>query len=188
MIILDNRIDPRLARDLDAAEADKLTAYLDTAMPPNWTIGRGHKMPPPMAGQSWAGFTISQAVSDNYFQADILKVYPFCEKLPEWKNLDTPARQNAMRELIFNMGGGRWGGFIVTREAMQADPPNWQGVHDGLLNSHWAAEVQPHEYDTAGICKLCHAVEAHAAPNDYCKGRDGRATRLARYFLTGQYS
>jgi hypothetical protein len=184
--VIDPRIDPRLAKDLDAAEDDKLTAYLDTAVPPNWTIGRGHKLPQPMRGQSWAGFTISQTVSDNYFVGDILATYPFCEKLPEWKNLDTPCRQNAMRELVFNIRN-RWSGFVVTRAAMQADPPNWQGVHDGLLNSAWAAQVQPHEYGTDGICKLCHTVEANAAPNDYCKGRDGRATRLARYFLTGRY-
>jgi len=187
MIILDPRIDPRLAADLDAAEADKLTAYLDTAVPPNWTIGRGHKLPQPMRGQSWSGFTISQAVSDRYFQEDILKTFPFCEKLPEWGNMDTPCRKNALRELIFNMGG-RWDGFVDTRKAMQADPPNWQGAHDGLLNSRWAAEVQPHEFGVNSICKHCTAVEGHTAPNDYCKGRDGRATRLARYFLTGQYS
>lgn len=187
MIILDPKIDPRLAADLDAAEDDVLEAYLDTAVPPNWTIGRGHKLPTAMGGQTWKGFTISQVVSDRYFQEDILKTYPFCEKLPEWVAMDTPCRQNALREMIFNIRA-KWDGFVKARAAMQADPPRWQEVHDELLNSHWSAQVQPHEYGAGGICKLCSAVEANAAPNDYCKGRDGRATRLARYFLTGQYS
>lgn len=187
VISLDPRIPQQLLDDLDKAEGNVLVAYLDTATPPNWTIGRGHKLPRPITPNAWKGYTIIQEVSDRFLQEDILKLYPFIEKLPEWAHCDTLARKNALRELIFNMGGGRWSAFTVTREAMQADPPNWQGVHDGLLNSHWAAQVQPHEYDAMGICKCCNAVEANAAPNDYCKGRDGRATRLARYFLKGQY-
>lgn len=185
MIVLDPRIPQQLLDDIEQAENCRLTAYLDSATPPNWTIGWGHKMPTPMSGQSWNGFTIIQDTADRYLQADILRTYPYAEKLPEWSHLTTPARQNAVRELVFNMGGAKWSTFTVTREAMKDE--RWQDAHDGLLNSHWAAQVQPHEYGTDGVCKCCKTVEANAAPNDYCKGRDGRATRLARCILTGQY-
>lgn len=183
MTPLDPRIPQQLLDDIDKAEGDSLVAYLDTAVPPNWTIGRGHKLPKPMAGQTWAGFTITQDVSDRYLQEDILKVYPFVAKLAEWPHMNTPCRQNALREVAFNMRGN-FEAFIATREAMVAE--QWQAVHDGLLDSHWAAQVQPHEY-VMGLCKVCHQAQATAGPKDYCKGRDGRATRIARYFLNGQY-
>ncbi len=183
MTPLDPRIPQQLLDDIDKAEGDPLEAYLDTAAPPNWTIGRGHKLPRPMVGQSWKGFTISQAVSDRYLQEDILKVYPFVEKLEEWAHMDTPCRQNALRELAFNMRGN-FLAFEQTRAAMIAG--NWQAVHDGLLDSKWAKQVQPHEF-VSGTCKICGAEEYVSGPHDYCKGRDGRATRLARYFLKGQY-
>jgi len=183
MTPLDARIPQQLLTDIDAAEGDSLVAYLDTAVPPNWTIGRGHELPRPMVGQTWAGFTISQAVSDRYLQEDILKVYPWVEKLAEWPKMDTPCRQNALREIGFNMRT-RWNSFTVTRAA--AVVGNWRAVHDGLLDSEWAKQVQPHEW-VMGLCKVCHQPEATSGPRDYCKGRDGRATRLARYFLKGQY-
>jgi GH24 family phage-related lysozyme (muramidase) len=156
---LDSRIDPRLARDIDSAEADKLTAYQDTLG--NWTIGRGHLMPPPAPGRSWEGFTIIQSTSDRYLNGDLLDAIALAQRWPEYAACDTPCRQNALEELAFNMAHKfeMWGPTIKLIEAQ-----NWQGVHDHLLASLWAKQVQPGGLD-----------------------KPGRATRIAGYFLTGQY-
>jgi GH24 family phage-related lysozyme (muramidase) len=149
---LDPSIPRQLAVDIDAAEADKLTAYQDSLG--NWTIGRGHLMPRAAPGRSWEGFTIIQSTSDRFFNGDLLDAMRLASKWPEFPKCDTECRQNALREIAFNMGG-RWGTFIHARAAIEAQ--NWQEVHDQLLNSAWAGQVH------------------------------GRATRIANYFLTGEY-
>jgi GH24 family phage-related lysozyme (muramidase) len=157
--VLDPSIDRRLAVDLDAAERDELTAYRDTRG--NWTCGRGHLMPQPAPGRSWEGFTVVQSTSDKWFCTDIMNAMKLAQKWDEFESCDTPCRQNALYEIAFNMGG-RWEQFGPTRAAVKAQ--EWQTVHDHLLASEWAKEVQPHGFD-----------------------KPGRATRIAGYFLTGQY-
>jgi GH24 family phage-related lysozyme (muramidase) len=157
--VLDPSIDRRLAIDLDAAESDRLTAYLDTKG--NWTCGRGHLMPRPAPGRSWDGFTVPQSTSDAWFCTDILNAMRLAQRWPEFAACDTPCRQNALYEIAFNMGG-KWEQFVKTRQAIEAK--SWQSAHDNLLDSAWAREVQPH-----GLF------------------RSGRATRIANYFLTGEY-
>lgn len=152
-MVSDPRLDPRLVADINTAEANKLTAYQDTLG--NWTIGRGHELPKAAPGKSWEGFSISSDVSDRYFLGDLLSALVYAKALPEWNKLDTPCRQNALIELCFNMRG-KWSTFVQTRAALEAQ--NWQGAHDGLLNSLWDKEV--------GVI---------------------RATRIANYFLTGEY-
>jgi GH24 family phage-related lysozyme (muramidase) len=156
---LDPSIDRRLAADLDAAERNVLEAYEDSLG--NWTCGRGHLMPPAAPGRSWAGFTVIQSTSDSWFNRDILFAIDLAKKWPEFVACDTPCRQNALYELAFNMAHRfeMWGPTIKLIEAQ-----NWQGVHDHLLGSLWAKQVQPHGLD-----------------------KPGRATRIADYFLTGEY-
>jgi len=149
---LDSRIDVRLATDVAAAEADKLEAYQDTLG--NWTIGRGHLMPPAAPGRSWAGFSILQSTSDRYFNGDLLIAIALAQKWPEYLSCDTNCRRNALEEIAFNMGN-KWESFVHARAAISAQ--DWQTAHDQLLNSLWASQVH------------------------------GRATRIANYFLTGEY-
>lgn len=157
--VLDPSIDRRLAIDLDASENDELVAYLDSLG--NWTCGRGHLMPRSAPGRSWKGFTIPQSTSDRWFNTDIMNAMKFAQKWGEFASCDTPCRQNALYELAFNMGG-KWEKWGPTRAAITAK--EWQTVHDHLLASLWAREVQPHGFD-----------------------KPGRATRIANYFLTGEY-
>ena len=157
--ILDPSIDRRLAVDLDASESDKLTAYLDSRG--FWTCGRGHLMPPPAPGRSWEGFTVPQSTSDRWFSADILSAMRLAQTWPEHAKCDTDCRKNALYELAFNMGH-KFEKFVETRKCFQLQ--NWRGVHDNLLDSEWARQVQPHGLD-----------------------RPGRATRIANYFLLGEY-
>jgi GH24 family phage-related lysozyme (muramidase) len=157
--VLDPSIDRRLATDLDAAERDELTAYLDTRG--NWTCGRGHLMPRPAAGRSWESFTIPQTTSDRWFSTDIVNAMRLAQSWAEFASCDTDCRKNALYEIAFNLGG-RWEEFVNTRAAITKQ--DWRAVHDNLLNSKWASEVQPDGLD-----------------------RPGRATRIAKYFLTGEY-
>jgi lysozyme len=131
--------DPRLVTDIKGAEGEKLTAYKDTLG--NWTIGYGHLLPKPCTPEGWQGFTISQAVCDNYLQEDLAKALKYASSLPEWASCDTTCRQNALEELVFNMGVHTWQEFHQTRAAWLAK--NWQAAHDGLLASAWAKEVGP---------------------------------------------
>lgn len=155
---LDPSVPHQLAIDIDAAEADKLTAYQDSRG--NWTCGRGHLMPPAAPGRSWAGFTIIQSTSDRWFCQDLLDAMAYAKKWAEFLKCDTECRQNALREIAFNIRS-KWEEFVHARAAIEAQ--NWRDVHDNLLwnapgvKTDWYAEVK------------------------------GRAERIANYFLTGQY-
>jgi GH24 family phage-related lysozyme (muramidase) len=159
--ILDPSIPRQLAIDIDAAESDRLVAYPDSLG--NWTAGRGHLLPPAAPGRSWEGFTVVQSTSDRWFCQDLIDAMKFAQKWPEFPKCDTGCRQNALYEISFNMRG-KWGQFVNTRAAIVAQ--DWQKVHDGLLDSLWATQV--------GV-------------GTYPDGKPKRATRIANYFLTGEY-
>ena len=126
-------IDPRLAKDLIAAEGCKLTAYKDSLG--LWTIGVGHLLDQSI---SWEGHTITQEQADAYLAEDVAKWQTFAQGLPEWGDLNTQCRENAVIELCFNMGKG-WLLFVNTRRAIERG--DWQVAHDGLLKSLWASQV-----------------------------------------------
>lgn len=155
---LDPAIDRRLAADIDVAEADRLVAYPDSLG--NWTIGRGHLLPPAAPGKSWHGFTIVQSTSDRYFNGDLLSALAYAKKLPEFAKCDTLCRQNALIEICFNMAG-KWHEFVKTRAAIEAQ--DWQAVHDNLL---W---------------------NAPGVPTPWYAQVKGRAVRIATQFLKGEY-
>jgi lysozyme len=134
--VLDPSIDRRLAVDLDAAEGDRLTAYLDTEG--NWTCGRGHLMPRPAPGRTWEGFTVVQTTSDLWFCTDIMNATRLASRWPEYASCDTKCRENALIEIAFNLGN-KWEAWGPTRALITEK--NWQGVHDHLLASKWASEV-----------------------------------------------
>lgn len=127
----------RLLADVKSAEGCCLASYRDTLG--FWTIGYGHRLPP---GRSWAGLVWTQDQADQVLETDLDKrgILP-AQSLPEWNLLDTAARQNAVAELCFNMGVGHWRAFAHTRLCIQQG--DWQGAHDGLLDSEWAKQVGP---------------------------------------------
>jgi GH24 family phage-related lysozyme (muramidase) len=156
---LDPSIDRRLAADIDAAERNELVAYKDSLG--NWTCGRGHLMPPAAPGRSWEGFTVIPSTSDRWFCDDLLNAIALAKKWAEYPKCDTQARVNGLCEIAFNLAG-KWGQFVHTRAAMMEQ--NWQAVHDGLL------------WNAPGVKTAWHAEVK------------GRAERIAKQFLTGQYS
>ena len=159
--------DVELVADIKGSEGFGLTAYPDTFG--NWTCGYGHKLPALAPGKSWAGFTVIQSTADGWLDSDLRIATAYAQKLPEFNALDTDCRQNAVVELVFNMGS-RWMYFAKCRASIQVK--DWQGAHDQLL---WNVVPDPAN-GVVGIPTKWE-VEIHAT----------RVDRIANYLLTGQY-
>ena len=153
-------LDPQLMKDIRLAEAHggipNLVAYKD--INGFWTIGFGHKFPDQT--EDYTGTSITADRAESLLETDVSGAALECAQLPEWPHLETPCRQNAVIELVFNMGVGDtqhgWRSFAHTRLALIGQ--DWQGAHDQLLASSWHREVG-----------------------------DIRAIRLANYLLMGEY-
>lgn len=126
-------MDTRLQADIQGAESCKLTAYRDTRG--FWTIGWGHLLDQSI---DWTGHTITQAVADALLAGDIAEAQAHAEKLPEYAD-QTDCRENAITELVFNMGLQHWLGFKKCRAAIQSK--NWQEAVHELLSSAWSGQV-----------------------------------------------
>lgn len=147
----------KLLDDLRQAEGFRDVAYLDTRG--NWTGGYGHLLLP---DRNWAGQKFDRDTILAWLSTDIDGAYASACSLPEWPSLDCDPRQNALVELVFNMGKGTWEEFKLARAAL--GKKQWQMAYDALLNSDWRREVQPQ-----GLAK------------------PGRATRIASYILQGRF-
>jgi len=128
-------IDPRLSLDISNAEGCKLTAYKDTRG--LWTLGWGHLLD---QTKDWTGTTWTQQYADSIRDQDIASAIQYAQALQEYPYLDTPCRQNAVCELVFNMRK-KWNGFVKCRAAIARG--DWQAAHDQLLASEWKNEVGP---------------------------------------------
>lgn len=148
----------RLLDDLKQAEGFRRTAYKDTKG--FWTGGYGHFLIP--QSSDWEGQSFDQDTIDNWLSADVDTAAASARSLVEWPSMDSDARQNALVELVFNMGLGTWKLFSLTRAALAHK--QWQMAYNGLLDSRWAREVQPDGFTSAG-----------------------RATRIASYLLNGAF-
>lgn len=132
----------QLVKDVKASESCRLVAYQDTLG--FWTVGWGHRVPGPC--------TWSQEQADKQLLLDLSTAEGQAAVLPEWQYLDTDARQNAAIELVFNMGCSHWRMFAKARHSICIK--DWQGAHDGLLNSVWADEVHETRANRLAGCLL----------------------------------
>lgn len=135
-------IDPRLIRDISHAESPggqpNLVAYKDSKG--NWTIGFGHLMADQNDATA-ANTAIDEQRALALLKSDISDAKIQAAQTLEWPYLDTACRQNAVIELIFNMGEHRWMGFVKCRAAIRQQ--DWPEVKNQLLDSEWAPEVHP---------------------------------------------
>lgn len=125
-----------LLRDIKAAEGCRLTAYKDSRG--YWTIGYGHLLSVD-PNRSFEGVVCTQDAADLWLEQDIEGAKKAAMNLPEWRSMDTEARQNALIELVFNMGVYKWRQFRKTRAAIQMQ--NWPVASAELLDSDWADQV-----------------------------------------------
>lgn len=128
----------QLTKNIKYAEAPGgkpvLRAYQDTKG--IWTIGFGRNL---------QVMVIPESQAEAWLTEDIMSAARVAEKLPSWPFMDTPARQDAFIELIFNMGpepfdGDGFKDFANTMAAMARK--DWPAVKAGLLNSKWATDVK----------------------------------------------
>lgn len=147
----------KLLADIRQAEGFRREAYKDNRG--FWTAGYGHYLD---QSKDWTGITFDQSTIDNWLSSDVDTAQRYCLALLEWPAMDCDARQNALVELVFNMGLSKWRGFVHTRECL--GHKDWQGAYNGLLDSIWAHEVQPDGFE-----------------------KPGRATRIGSYILTGSF-
>jgi lysozyme len=127
----------KLHSDVAAAEGLRLYAYKDSLG--FWTGGYGHLLD---QTKNWHGVMFTQDQCDLWLAGDLVIATSEAAELLEWASLDTDARQNAVVELVFNMGEDHWRKFVHTR--MFITQKKWALAHDGLLDSLWAKEVGPH--------------------------------------------
>lgn len=136
-------IDPRLLADIMHAEGCPVdhasglpVAYKDGLG--NWTAGYGHLLDQSI---DWTGHTWPWATVQGWLETDIQARAVQAQALPEWVALNTPCRQNAVIECVFNLGAKHWTSeFPATRRSIQAK--DWQGSHDHLLASPlWIKQV-----------------------------------------------
>jgi GH24 family phage-related lysozyme (muramidase) len=124
----------RLYSDLKTAEGVRCQAYKDSRG--YWTGGVGHFLDQSV---DWTGQRFSPGQVDAWLQQDVATAIANAQAQPEWKALDTDARQNALCELVFNMGTAKWDGFVHDRQAMSAQ--DWPTVKAQLADSAWAKQV-----------------------------------------------
>jgi GH24 family phage-related lysozyme (muramidase) len=129
-------ISPQLLANVKQAEGLRLYAYIDTLG--NATVGYGHKLAP---GHDWTDYTITSSYAEALLNIDLDAALLECTPLAEWLRLGAPARQDAVIELVYNMGLDGYKTFTRTRNAMATQ--QWQVVHDNLLVSLWAKQVGP---------------------------------------------
>ncbi len=126
----------QLIANLKRAEGCRLIAYKDSRG--YWTIGYGHLLDQTI---DWTGYEITQDTADQLLAQDVDAQAAEAATLPEWPALDTPGRQDAIIECVFNLGLKHWTAeFPRTRADIKAQ--SWKAAAADLLNSpEWIAEV-----------------------------------------------
>lgn len=118
----------RLAAQLEIDEGKRSRMYLDTEG--KWTIG--------------IGFNLSDCpIPEHIIQALLDWKITEAEReldraLPWWRTL-TPARQNALLNMVFNIGMPRLLGFKKSLELLRAG--RWDAAAAEFMNSKWAKQV-----------------------------------------------
>lgn len=116
-------LDVELSRD----EGRRNRIYTDTVGKVSGGIGRN---------LTDVGFSDDEI--ELMYRNDLAKTLAFLDaNLAWWRNLDA-VRQRVVINMAFNMRA-RLLGFTNTLAAIQTQ--DWQGAHDGMLDSEWAKQV-----------------------------------------------
>jgi lysozyme len=125
-------------------EGQRLEPYQDSLG--NWTIGVGHLL----NGGPHERITVER--SHELFFEDVSKAEAECWRVFPWFGGLDQVRQDALINLMFNMGATRLLGFKRTLAAIERG--DWIGAAFELSNSLWARQVQKTRKDD-----LCNALE-----------------------------
>ena len=119
----------RLRSQLKLHEGVRAKPYKDTVG--KTTIG---------CGRNLDDVGLSADEIDFLLGNDISTAEGHCYRLPWFKALDQ-VRQNAVCELVFNMGPAKFAGFKKFAAAMEDG--NWIKAQEELLDSKWRTDVGP---------------------------------------------
>lgn len=118
----------KLSQSTKQAEGCRLRAYQDSKGV--WTIGWGRNL---------QTMRVSQELADTWFNEDLKNAVTSAQMFPEFKYLDTDARQNAFAEMVYNLGSFKVSGFRNMLEAIQHQ--DWPEVKRQALDSDWHKQV-----------------------------------------------
>jgi lysozyme len=123
---------PALLADLRRDEGLRLAAYRDGGGV--WTIGYGHTGAEVVEGLEWTPQAAEQALA-----ADVASAQAGLDAaLPWWRSL-SPARQDAICEMAFNLGVAGLLGFRRTLGRARAG--RYAAAGRAMLASRWARQV-----------------------------------------------
>jgi lysozyme len=138
-----------LLTDLQRDEGYRASPYLDTAVPPKWTIGNGRNLEAsPLTGSEWKALLdakeIAVSISPNgagrLLQNGIATARTQClQAFPWWPQLDE-VRQEVLLNLTFNMGMQRLIGFRNMLAAIKES--DFETAATELLDSAYAKQVR----------------------------------------------
>jgi len=109
------------------------------------TIGAGHNydanpLPEGMAEYLDDHGRITDEMADQLLERDIAAARSGCEKLyPRFKEF-SEARQNALIDMMFNMGYRTLRSFKITNLLINSN--NWTGAADNLVKTKWYRQVK----------------------------------------------
>lgn len=151
-----------LLSDLQRDEGYRASPYLDTAVPPKWTMGHGRNLEAsPLTGAEWKAMLDAKEIAVNIspngaarlLENGIAQARTQCgQAFGWWPQLDE-VRREVIVNLTFNMGMQRLVGF-----------------------KNMLAAIKAGDFDTAA---------AELLDSAYAKQVGGRAVRLANQLRTG---
>lgn len=123
----------KLRDELIRDEGRVLTSYQDSSEERLWTVGIGH-----LLGPTRRVITITDAECEAWFDHDAGAAEIVARSLAPGFDLLSDARQRALVNMAFNLGG-RLAGFKRFLTALNAQ--NWQQAALEMADSKWAKQV-----------------------------------------------
>jgi lysozyme len=144
-----------LEAELRRDEGVRYVPYLDTAMPPNETVGVGFNLNAHALPAGWT-YPLSDAQVGQLLSQTLQETFDALDaNLPWWRQMD-PVRMRVLANCCFNMGIGTLLTFHNTLGAMQRG--SYAVAAAGLKASKWYSEVG------ARAQRLCQAMETGTMP------------------------
>lgn len=122
-------ITPELLASTKLHEGYRSRAYLDTANPPVWTIGYGTNL---------QELEIGEELATEWLYDMLRKAERSARGYPWFTNLNQ-ARQDAIVEMIYNLGLSRFDKFAKLKAACAVS--DFFDAADQMLDSLWAKQV-----------------------------------------------
>ena len=144
-----------LEAELRRDEGVRYRPYLDTSIPPKWTVGVGHNLSASPLPAGWT-YPLNDAQVNQLLASDIADtMHQLDVHLPWWRSMDE-VRQRVICNLCYNLGLNGLLGFHNALAAMQSHA--YVTAAADLKASEWCGEVG------ARAVRLCSAMQTGVMP------------------------